>query len=222
MDKQKREFTGVWLPRHIVEDRDLSMTDKIIYAEIACFEVCYKSNEKLGERYDLKKGTIFKTISKLIKSGYIKSNQKTGDYRQLTASYDKPGDRGSSRKVVEPLVEKSYSLYDKNRTIEYSIDNNKKGETSSPSLVDPPKETYKSKNKIAKQKGIKLKTPRRSEKQEKTTTAFKHIDYFRDEAQRLHGFQFFKVHDKSRNAVMRKLVLRAGDVDGLDIPKLID
>lgn len=87
--EQKKEFTGVWIPKHIIEDVDISMTDKIIYAEIACFDICYKSNEKLGKRYGLKADTISKIVSRLIKKKYVKSNKKTGEYRKLKASYDK-------------------------------------------------------------------------------------------------------------------------------------
>jgi DNA-binding MarR family transcriptional regulator len=89
--EQKKEFTGVWIPKHILEDKKLSMRDMIIFSEIACFEVCYKSNKKLGERYSLGRVTISRSISRLIKRGYVKSNKKTGEYRTLQASYDKPG-----------------------------------------------------------------------------------------------------------------------------------
>ena len=119
--EQKKEFTGVWIPRHIIEDDDLSMTERFIYSEIACFEVCFKSNERLGERYNLKKNTISIIVSKLIKKGYIVSNQKTGEYRQLVALKDKPNQTGCVIKIKEPLSEKSKSLCDKNQT----IDNNK-------------------------------------------------------------------------------------------------
>ena len=125
MKEQKKEFTGVWIPKHIIEDESLSMTDRMVYAEIACFEVCYKSNESLGERYKLKKNTISIIISKLIKKDYVKSNQKTGNYRRLSANRDKPNQRGCMIKIKEPLSEKSKSLCDKNHTIDNSIENKK-------------------------------------------------------------------------------------------------
>ena len=98
--EQKREFTGVWIPRIIIEDEELSMTDRMIYAEIACFEVCYKSNEMLGKRYKLKADTISRVISRLVKKEYVYSNNKTGEYRQL---YVVPNPRASRKKIQEPL-----------------------------------------------------------------------------------------------------------------------
>ena len=147
MQEQKKEFTGVWIPKHIIEDNDLSMTDKIIYSEIACFEKCFKSNEKLGERYSLKKNTISIIVSKLIKKGYLYSNQKTGEYRQLTALKDKPDQRACVKIIKEPLSEKSKSLCDNNQTIDNNIDNNKKTSIAKTSFaVNPTKEfSYKEK-----------------------------------------------------------------------------
>jgi len=126
MQEQKKEFTGVWIPKHIIEDLELSMTDKIIYAEIACFKICFKSNEKLGERYNLKKNTISIIISRLIKKRYIYSNKKTGDYRQLIALKDEPNQRACVKIIKEPLSEKSKSLCENNQTIDNTIDNIKK------------------------------------------------------------------------------------------------
>jgi len=128
MIEQKKEFTGVWIPRHIIEDQDLSMTDRMIYAEIACFEVCYKSNEKLGERYGLKGGTISGVISKLVKKEYIEFlGVKEGRYRQLVAKKDKPKPNRiqPTEKIVDTLREKSYTVSDKNHTIDNNKENKK-------------------------------------------------------------------------------------------------
>jgi len=88
--EQEREFTGVWIPRHVIEDEILSTNDKVIYFEIACFNICRKSNEELGERHELKKHTVSVSISRLINIGYVQSNKKTGKYRELIALKDRP------------------------------------------------------------------------------------------------------------------------------------
>lgn len=111
----KKEFTGVWIPRHIIEDEDLSMSEMIIYSEIACFEICYKSNEKLGERYGLKANTISIIISKLLSKGYIKKLSFDGRNRQLKALRDAP--------IKGRLLKKSKADFEKNDTIDNNIDN---------------------------------------------------------------------------------------------------
>jgi predicted transcriptional regulator len=121
MKEQKREFTGVWIPREIIEDETLTKSEMIIYAEIASFTECRKSNESLGSRWKLKKNTVSIIISSLIKKGFIQSNNKTGEYRKLYANQ-----RGSLKKIKEALSEKSKSLCDKNHTRDNNIDNKEK------------------------------------------------------------------------------------------------
>jgi hypothetical protein len=124
--EQKKEFTGVWIPKHIIEDESLSMTDRTIYAEINCFDVCYKSNAKLGERYGLKPNTISIVVSKLIKKGYVISlGMAEGRFRKLKAVTDKPNQRQGMKKIKGTLSEKSKAGCDKNQTIDNKEDNNK-------------------------------------------------------------------------------------------------
>jgi len=115
MENEKKEFTGVWIPRHIIEDNDLSMTDKIIYSEIACFNTCYKSNEKLGERYNLKADTISRVIGRLILKKYIKKVSFDGRNRALQALRDEP--------VLSRVGKKSYTASEKIPTIDNILEN---------------------------------------------------------------------------------------------------
>ena len=123
--EQQKEFTGVWIPKIVIEDERLNKTDAIVYAEVACFDVCYKSNESLGKRWGLKKNTVSIAISKLKSLGYLFSNEKTGEYRQLSVIAGNVNQRGSLRKIKEALSEKSKRLSQKNHTIEYNKENNK-------------------------------------------------------------------------------------------------
>ncbi len=116
-DNQPKEFTGVWIPRKVIEDKNLSMSEMMIYSEIACFDVCFKSNEKLGERHGLKSDTVSKIISKLIKKGYVYTNKATGEYRKLSVNHKPLSDKNPIDPTT-PLGEKSYSLSDKNPTID--------------------------------------------------------------------------------------------------------
>lgn len=117
MDTQKREFTGVWIPRHVIEDKDLTMTEKIVYAEIACFNICTKSNESLGERYGLSSKTISTAISSLVSRGYVENlGVVEGRYRRLVAHKDPPQLPGS-------LAKNGYPPTPKTSTIDNNIDN---------------------------------------------------------------------------------------------------
>ena len=135
--EQKKEFTGVFIPKHIIEDEELSMSEMIIYSEIACYDVCYKSNEMLGERWNLKPNTISIIVSKLIKKGYVMAGDFNGRNRQLIALRDKPkskadydkNQRQGLKKIKGRVSEKSKAGFEKNQTkdnsIEYIKDNNK-------------------------------------------------------------------------------------------------
>lgn len=130
MENQKREFTGVWIPRHIIEDEELTMSEMMVYAEIASFIECYKSNEKLGERYKLKANTISIIVSNLIRKGYVESKGMfQGRYRVLVAKTEEPNQRQGMIKIKPTLSLKSKGAFEKNHTIdnkeEYIIENNK-------------------------------------------------------------------------------------------------
>jgi len=120
---QNKEFTGVWIPKHIIEDEELSMTDKIIYSEIACFEVCYKSNQQLGERYKLKANTIMKIVGKLVEKGYVERLSFDGRNRQLKALRDKPNHMQHVKKITPCIGKKSHPACEKNHTKEYNKEN---------------------------------------------------------------------------------------------------
>jgi len=121
--EQKKEFTGLFIPRHIIEDEELSKTEMIIYAEISCFEVCYKSNETLGERWGIKSRRVSQIISKLEKKGYIKRESFDGRNRQLIALRDKPIARQTSNKVLGRVAQNCVADRQKIATIDNIKDN---------------------------------------------------------------------------------------------------
>lgn len=124
-ENYKKEFTGVWIPKHVIEDQDLSMSAKIIYAEIACFNICYKSNESLGNRYNLKKNTISLIIKSLKDKGYVEELDFDGRKRSLKAKLDMVNQTLTSKKIKPSIRKKSTSEYEKNQHIEYIVENSK-------------------------------------------------------------------------------------------------
>ncbi|MFA6997228.1 MAG: hypothetical protein WC181_08260 [Defluviitoga sp.] len=87
--EQKKEFTGLFIPAHIIEDEDLTLSDMAIYSEIACFNICFKTNTSLGKRWKLKANTVSKIVSKLKKKGYVEELSFNGRQRKLRALRDR-------------------------------------------------------------------------------------------------------------------------------------
>ena len=87
MDNQQREFKGIWIPREIWLDTRLNALDKIIFAEIDSYSNgengCYAGNEYLANFCQCSESKVSKTISKLIKLGYVRRISFDGRNRIL-------------------------------------------------------------------------------------------------------------------------------------------
>lgn len=84
--EQKRQFTGVWIPRHIVEDNRLNWTERALYAEISCYDECFASNAFFAKRLDVSEKRISTMLSHLIELGYIIWVSFDGRKRVITSS----------------------------------------------------------------------------------------------------------------------------------------
>lgn len=72
----ERDFKGVWIPREVYLNTELSWTEKILLVEIDSLDNddlkgCFASNAYLGEFLGKSEGTIANIISSLIKKGYL-------------------------------------------------------------------------------------------------------------------------------------------------------
>ena len=86
-----RSFRGVWIPRDIWLNKDLSITEKCFLAEIDSLggseEGCFASNQYFAEFFNLSKERARKIIGELNKKGYLeitltyKENSKEVDQR---------------------------------------------------------------------------------------------------------------------------------------------
>ena len=116
MGKQKKEFKGVWIPKHILEDKDLSWAEIILYSEINSFEVCFKNNKTLAERLRLKnKESVSPMLSKLKLKGYIKEVGFDGRKKHWKAMLDQPKEKDytSNKKILIPDIRKSLPIDNK-------------------------------------------------------------------------------------------------------------
>lgn len=133
MDEQRREFTGVWIPRHIFEDAGLTATERMLYAEINSFDKCFMSNATFSLRLGCSERTVSRLVQNLIDKRYIKVVSFDGRKRVLKAILDKPSDEADTANCVDRLdnmsMQGSQNVYLDNNidTITKVIDTYRKG-----------------------------------------------------------------------------------------------
>ena len=108
-DDPSKEYTGVWIPKEVMECRELCATDKMTYAEIASFNECYASNEWLAERIGRSVSTASKSVNRLIELGFVEPCGFNGRFRRVrVANGYKP-----SKKRLGSLVKNGESASQK-------------------------------------------------------------------------------------------------------------
>lgn len=88
----ERNFLGVWLPKEVYLDKQLSWTEKILYVEIQSLDNehgCFASNEYFAEFLDVSTTTISLAISKLRKLKYVECVSFDGRKRVLKSAFKK-------------------------------------------------------------------------------------------------------------------------------------
>lgn len=75
MEKQERDFKGVWIPKEIWLDKRLNMLEKGILTEIDSLDDeetgCFASNQYLAEFCQCSETKVSTAVSKLIELGYV-------------------------------------------------------------------------------------------------------------------------------------------------------
>jgi biotin operon repressor len=136
MAEQKRDFTGVWIPAHVLLHPDLSILDKYIYAEISCFDECFLANKTLAKRAGCSEDSITRSVKKLKDFGFIVQTRFDGRTRYLRTLKDIPmpeptqiaeADTAKTGKQIPPVA-----VLDNNR------DNKENTTTSEPSSQEIP------------------------------------------------------------------------------------
>lgn len=78
---------GLWIPREIDEDKNLTLTEKHLLAKIEAFakkgQGCFASNQTLAEKCHCSPRTISRSVQKLIRGGYIVVHDFDGRKRTL-------------------------------------------------------------------------------------------------------------------------------------------
>lgn len=119
----ERHFKGIWIPKEVYLNKELSWIEKILFVEIDSLdgeEGCYASNEYFAEHLQVSKGRISKMINKLVKMKYISSELI---YKKGTKQIEKRVLKNNltySQKRLEGIVEN-----DHRGIVENDQDNNK-------------------------------------------------------------------------------------------------
>lgn len=124
----ERDFKGVWIPKYIFLNSDLSALDKILLVEIDSLDSgekgCFASNKYLAEFCQCSESAVSKSISKLIKLGLLCIKNFDGRRRELKSLINSQVKNNSQHsKIYEAACE---NLRDNNivNNITNKIDNN--------------------------------------------------------------------------------------------------
>jgi len=86
-EKIERDFKGIWIPKEIYLNEELSWTEKILLVEIHSLdkgEGCWASNEYFSEFLNKSEGQIANCISRMRKLGYIDDRKFDGRKRFMS------------------------------------------------------------------------------------------------------------------------------------------
>lgn len=72
MQNSQRGFSGVWVPKQILDSTELTPSEKIIYANIASFDkCCFETNERLAEKCGIDEKTVRRALTKLQELSFV-------------------------------------------------------------------------------------------------------------------------------------------------------
>lgn len=129
-----RSFRGVWIPREIWLNKDLSITEKCFLAEIDSLggseEGCFASNQYFAEFFNLSKERARKIIGELSKKGYLeitltyKENSNEVDQRIIRLKgygHKQPGGQNQPEGTVknDHYITKSDNIIKKEKPVRH-------------------------------------------------------------------------------------------------------
>lgn len=88
--ENQKQYTGVWIPAHVMEDKDITTTEKLLYAEIASFKHCYANNSHFAKRLGIANRSVQRCLTNLDQAGYIARFDDEKKERYIVALRDEP------------------------------------------------------------------------------------------------------------------------------------
>lgn len=128
---EERQFKGIWIPKEIWLDDNLSALDKVILAEIDSLDDenngCYASNQYIADFCKCSESKVSKTISTLKKQGYIYVQNFDGRKRYIKSNikYCKADEQKMTSGIVKNAIPYSKKCYaDEQKMLHINIENN--------------------------------------------------------------------------------------------------
>lgn len=93
MQNSQRGFSGVWIPKQILDSTELTPSEKIIYANIVSFDkCCFETNERLAEKCGVDEKTVRRALTKLqeLKFVFIEFINNNKSKRRIYAIQENP------------------------------------------------------------------------------------------------------------------------------------
>lgn len=87
---QSQKPKCVSVPLHILWDDRLSSTEKLIWADINTFDVCFKSQSTIAEQFGVSRQWVNKCLKHLLDLGYIEVVEHTDSVNIIRAVMDAP------------------------------------------------------------------------------------------------------------------------------------
>lgn len=151
----ERDFKGVWIPKDIWLNKELSVVDRCLLAEINSLDGedhCFATNEYFAEFFNVSEATIKRSISQLKQLGLIETKMqttKTGSQRVIWVidGSNQNDERGCGQNAPTPVVK---------MTPIYNNTNNKKSTLSKDNVLDETEPTEKPKKKNLYQKCLDM------------------------------------------------------------------
>lgn len=128
---EERQFKGIWIPKEIWLDDNLSALDKVILAEIDSLDDenngCYASNQYIADFCKCSESKVSKTISTLKRQGYIYVQNFDGRKRYIKSNikYCKADEQKMTGGIVKNAIPHSKKCYaDEQKMLHINIENN--------------------------------------------------------------------------------------------------
>lgn len=89
-EQNQRGFFGIVISKEILDDQELTISEKFIYGYIASFtKCCFESNEKIASKLGVSESTVKHAIPKLAEKGFL-FIEKVNNRRMIYSVLDNP------------------------------------------------------------------------------------------------------------------------------------
>lgn len=92
-EDNERGFFGIIIPLELLENNELSISEKFIFGYIASFrKACFKSNQGIAEQLNISESSVSHAIPKLEKLGYIfiEKDSRNNNVRRMYSVLENP------------------------------------------------------------------------------------------------------------------------------------